>query len=82
MIKSEREREREFKICSAEKLLLVKILFEEIRFKASFKRRKRRTVTESDRKRIPDLDSREAKGTTTMLFEMLFAMMKSDTYYT
>ena len=25
-------------------------------------------MTESERKRIPDLDSREAKGTTTMLF--------------
>ena len=44
------------------------MLFEEIRFKASFERRKRRAVTESERKRIPDLDSREAKGTTTMLF--------------
>ena len=44
------------------------MLFEEIRFKASFERRKRRAVTESERKRIPDLDSREAKGTTTILF--------------
>ena len=25
-------------------------------------------MTESERKRIPDLDSRDAKGTTTMLF--------------
>ena len=25
-------------------------------------------MTESERKRIPDLDSREAKGTTTVLF--------------
>ena len=25
-------------------------------------------MTESERKRIPDLDSREAKGTSTMLF--------------
>ena len=25
-------------------------------------------MTESERKKIPDLDSREAKGTTTMLF--------------
>ena len=29
------ERKREFKICAAEKLLLVKILFEEVSFKAS-----------------------------------------------
>ena len=61
-------REREREICAAEKLLLVKILFEEVRFKASFEGGKERAVTESERKRIPDLDSREAKGTTTMLF--------------
>ena len=30
------ESEREFKICAAEKILLVKIRFEEVRFKASF----------------------------------------------
>ena len=42
------------------KLLLVKILFEEV----SFEGREERAVTESKRKRIPDLDSREAKGTT------------------
>ena len=44
------------------------MLFVEIRFKASFERRKRRAVTESERKRIPDLDSGEAKGTTKMVF--------------
>ena len=67
MIKSQRE--SEFKICTAaEKLLLVKILFEEVSFKASFEGMEGRTVTESERKRIPDLGSREAKGTTTMLF--------------
>ena len=27
-------------------------------------------MTESERKRIPDLDSRDAKGTTTMLFSV------------
>ena len=47
---------------------MVKILFEEVSFKASFEGRKGRAVTESERKSIPDLDSREAKGTTTMLF--------------
>ena len=67
MIKSQRE--SEFKICTAaEKLLLVKILFEEVSFKASFGGREGRAVTESERKRIPDLGSRETKGTTTVLF--------------
>ena len=46
----------------------MKILFEEIRFKARFEGREGRAVTESERKRIPDLCCREAKGTTTMLF--------------
>ena len=69
MIKSQRE--SEFKICTAaEKLLLVKILFEEVSFKASFEGMEGRTVTESERKRIPDLGSREAKGMTTMLFSV------------
>ena len=66
-----REREREFQICAAVKLLLlllVKILFEEVSFKASFKGREGRAVMESERKRIPDLDSRKAKGMTTILF--------------
>ena len=43
-------------------------MFEEVSFKASFEGREGRAVTESERKRIPDLDSREGKGTTTMLF--------------
>ena len=60
----ETETEREFQICAAEKPLLVKILFEE----ASFEGGEGRAVTESERKRIPYLGSREAKGTTTMLF--------------
>ena len=64
----EREREREFQICAAEKLLLVKILFEEVCFKASFEGRERRAVTESERQIILDLGIREAKDTTTMLF--------------
>ena len=29
-------------------------------------------MTECERKRIPDLDSREAKGTTTMLFSSVY----------
>ena len=37
-------------------------------FKASFEGREGRAVSESERKRIPDLESREAKDTTTMLF--------------
>ena len=55
------ESERELKICAADKLLLVKILFEETRFKASSEGREGKTVTESERKKIPDLCSREAK---------------------
>ena len=50
------------KICAAEKLLQVKTLFEEVRFKASLEGGQGiRAVTESERKRIPDLCSREAK---------------------
>ena len=49
-------------------LLLVKILFEEVSLKASFEGREGRAVTESEKKRISDLGSREAKSTTTMLF--------------
>ena len=48
--------------------LLVKIQFEKVSFKASFEGGEGTAVTESERKRIPDLDSREAKGTTSMLF--------------
>ena len=44
------------------------MLFEEVSFKASFEGREGRAVMESERKRISDLDSREAKGTTTMPF--------------
>ena len=77
MIKSERE--REFKICAAEKMLLVKILFEEESFKASFEGREGRAVTESEKKRISDLGSREAKGTTTMLFSFEDRDAKSST---
>ena len=36
--------------------------------KASFEGREGRAVKGSKRKRIPDLDSRKAKGMTTMLF--------------
>ena len=42
-----------------EAILLVKILREEVSFKASFEGRKGRAVTESERKRIPDSCSRE-----------------------
>ena len=63
-----KKRKREFRICAAEKLLLVKILFEEVSFKASLERREGRAVSESKRKSVPDFDGREAKGTTLMLF--------------
>ena len=56
-----KERERELQIYAAEKPLLVKILFEEVSFKVSFEGGEGRAVTESKRKRIPDLDIREAK---------------------
>ena len=36
--------------------------------KASFESGERRVVRENERKRIPDLDKREARGMTTMLF--------------
>ena len=41
---------------------------EEVSFKATFEGREGRSVMESERKRIPDLGTREAGGTTTMLF--------------
>ena len=47
---------------------MVEMLFAEVSIKASFEGMEGRTVTESERKRIPNLGSREAKGTTTMLF--------------
>ena len=68
MTEREREREREREICATEKLFLVKLLFEAVSFKVNFEGGEGRTVTESERKRIPNLGSREAKGTTTMLF--------------
>ena len=52
-------RHREREICAAGKLLQVKIRFEEVSFKASFEGREGRVVTESERKRIPHLDSRD-----------------------
>ena len=57
---------REFKICAAEKLLLVRILSERVIFQASSEGREGRAVT--GRKRIPDLCSRKTKGVTIMLF--------------
>ena len=45
-----------------------KYCFKEVRFKASVEGTEGMAVTESERKRIPDLCCREAKGTTTMLF--------------
>ena len=62
------KREREFQIWAAVKVLLVKILFEEVSFKASFKGREEKAVVKSKRKRIQDLDSKKAKDTGTMLF--------------
>ena len=47
-----KEQEREFQICAAEKPLLVKILSEEVSFKANFEGREGRAVMESERKRI------------------------------
>ena len=55
------ESERELKICAAENLLLVKILFEEVRFKASFEGREGRAEAESEMKRILDSCNREAE---------------------
>ena len=60
MIKNKRE--REFQIWAAVKVLLVKILFEEVSFKACFEGKEGRGVMESKRKRIPNLCSRKAKG--------------------
>ena len=45
-----------------------KYCFEEVSFKASVEGTEGRAVTESERKRIPNLDSGDAKGMTTMLF--------------
>ena len=44
---------KNFKICAAEALLLVKVLFEEVRFGDSFEGREGRAVTEREMKRIP-----------------------------
>ena len=55
-----KEQEREKSRFVQQKLpLLVKMLFEEVSFQASFEGGEGRK-----RKRIPDVDSREAKGTT------------------
>ena len=54
-------------------------MFEEVSFKASFEGREGRIVTESERKRITDLGSREAKGMTTMLFSFEGGDAKSST---
>ena len=51
-------REMEREICAPEKVLLVNILSEEVSFKGSFEGREGRAVTESERKRIPQLGSR------------------------
>ena len=58
----------EFKICAAENQLLVKILSEEVCFQAGFEGRGGKAVTKNEGKRTADLCSREAEGTTTMLF--------------
>ena len=70
------EREREREICAAEKLLLVKILLDEVSFKASLESTERRAVTEIERKRIPNMGNRDAKGTTTMLSILKVGMRK------
>ena len=54
--------------CAAENLLLVKNELEEVGFKARLEGMEGRAVMESERKRFPDLCSREAEGVTTMLF--------------
>ena len=46
------------------------MLFEEVKCKARFEGRDGRAVAASERKIIPGLDSRETKGTTTMLFSI------------
>ena len=50
---------RESKICAVEKLLLVKVLFEEVNFKTSFEVSEGRAVMESESERIKNLCSRE-----------------------
>ena len=44
---------------------------------ASFEGREGRAVTESERKRFPDLGSREAKGMTTIMFSFEGGDVKS-----
>ena len=56
----ESERERIGDLRRREAILLVKMMLEEVRFKASFEGREGRAVAESERKRIPDLCSRKA----------------------
>ena len=68
MTESKRERAREFRICVGQELLMVKILFEEVRFWASFKDRNEVKERDGEKgKRISDMYSREAKLTVTML---------------
>ena len=76
MTDSKRERERERERFAARQLLLVLMLFEEVRFKASFKDRKRTGVTEKKRKRTSDLYSNEAKLTITMLLPFVVGKCK------
>ena len=62
-----RANEREFQICAAENsLLLITVLSEEVSIKAGFEGREGRAMTESGRKRIPDLCRREAEGLLAM----------------
>ena len=56
----ESERERIGDLRRREAILLVKMMLEEVCFKASFEGREGRAVAESERKRIPDLCSRKA----------------------
>ena len=64
MVESETYRFQD--VCSRE--LLVKILSEEVCFQAGFEGRGGKAVTKNEGKRTADLCSREAEGTTTMLF--------------
>ena len=68
MKESKRERVREFKICVGQELLLVKILFEEVHFQASFKDRNEGKECDGEKgKKISDLYSREANLTATLM---------------
>ena len=71
------ESERELKICAAENLLLVKILFEEVRFKASFEGREGRAEAESEVKRILDSCNREAEGRVIKQTKPVFILISA-----